>query len=120
MEYFIKYGWTISPNDKLVKSITKRIEANEGLCPCVHPENDGDLHCPCESYRERNKCCCGLYVKDHLNWRSLAEEFPPEFATVIVDGPGADELLAMHITDGHFRFYARMDAEPKRWRYLDK
>ena len=62
MEYKIKPGWKLNPDPKIVKGITRLIEKNDGLCPCAHPENDGDLHCPCESYRLRDKCCCNLYV----------------------------------------------------------
>lgn len=63
MEYKIKPGWKLNPNIKIVQGITRLIEKNNGLCPCAHPENDGDLHCPCESYRLRDKCCCNLYVR---------------------------------------------------------
>ena len=63
MEILIKEGWQLNPNEKIVKGITKLLERNEGMCPCVHEKNDGDLHCPCESYRLRNKCCCQLYIK---------------------------------------------------------
>ena len=27
--------------------------------------NDGDLHCPCDSYRLRDKCYCNLYIKEN-------------------------------------------------------
>lgn len=60
-----KPGFILNPNDKVVNSILKRCEANDGICPCVHPDNDGDLHCPCESYRLRDKCCCTLYIKEN-------------------------------------------------------
>ena len=62
MEILIKEGWQLNPNEKIVKGITKAIERNEGMCPCVHDDN-GDLHCPCESYRQKDKCCCQLYIK---------------------------------------------------------
>lgn len=39
------------------------VKKNNGMCPCHHPKNDGDLHCPCESYRLKDNCICGLYVK---------------------------------------------------------
>lgn len=58
-----KQGWKLNDNDKVVNSILKRCEQNNELCPCSHPENDGDLHCLCESYREKDKCICGLYIK---------------------------------------------------------
>lgn len=60
-----KEGWILNPNDKLVNAILTRCEANNGECPCHHPENDGDLHCPCDSYRLRDKCCCNLYIKEN-------------------------------------------------------
>ena len=63
MNYFVKEGWQLNPNNKVVTGITKAVERNNGECPCVHEENDGDLHCPCESYRKRDKCCCQLYIK---------------------------------------------------------
>ena len=63
MEYFIKDGWQLNPNEKVVKCITKMLERNDNICPCVHPQDDGDLHCPCDSYKLRDKCCCQLYIK---------------------------------------------------------
>jgi len=60
MDYFIKEGWMLNPNEKIVKAITKRIELNEGHCPC-HNESE-DTTCPCTDYREHNTCHCGLYV----------------------------------------------------------
>ena len=63
MEYFIKDGWQLNPNEKVVKGITKMLGRNDNICPCVHPQDDGDLHCPCDSYKLRDKCCCQLYIK---------------------------------------------------------
>ncbi|MBQ0016280.1 MAG: hypothetical protein KBT04_04800 [Bacteroidales bacterium] len=57
-----KPGWHV--NEKVAQRIIERCNMNNGLCPCHHPENDGDLQCPCESYRLRDKCCCTLYLKD--------------------------------------------------------
>ena len=54
MKYLIKEGWQLNPNEKIVKGITKAIARNDGMCPCVH-EDDGDLHCPCQLYREKDK-----------------------------------------------------------------
>lgn len=56
-----KEGWKLNPNDKVVNSIFKMLQKNGGLCPCHHPDNDGDTHCPCDSYVLRDKCVCGLY-----------------------------------------------------------
>lgn len=58
-----KEGWSLNPSDKVVNSILKMIERNKGLCPCSHDDKDGDTHCPCDSYRLRDECVCGLYVK---------------------------------------------------------
>lgn len=63
MEILIKEGWQLNPNEKIVKGITKAIERNEGMCPCVHSDTTGDLRCPCSDYREKDKCCCQLYIK---------------------------------------------------------
>lgn len=63
MKYYVQDGWELNPNKKVVESITKRIEMNNGLCPCVQPEDGLDKLCPCERYRLHDRCCCGLYVK---------------------------------------------------------
>lgn len=63
MNYHIKEGWQLNPNEKVVNSITKLLEKNDGMCPCTHPDNDGDLHCPCDSYLLKDKCCCNLYIR---------------------------------------------------------
>ena len=62
-----KEGWDLNPNDKVVNAILKRCEMNNGECPC---HNDGDTKekrmCPCENYRLKDHCCCGLYIKKTL------------------------------------------------------
>lgn len=59
--FFIKEGFMLNPNEKLVNAILKRIEACNGDCPC---HNDSyDKHCPCSDYREKDECHCNLYVK---------------------------------------------------------
>ena len=55
-----KKGWILNPNDKIVNAILKRVEINNGECPC-HNESI-DKHCPCSDYRENDMCHCGLYV----------------------------------------------------------
>ena len=61
-----KEGWHLNPNDKIVNAILKRIEANNGECPCENPgETAEDKKCPCKDYRENNICHCTLYVKDN-------------------------------------------------------
>ena len=56
-----KEDWELNPNDKLVNSILKRIEMNDGQCPCEN--NSEDKHCPCSDYRENDICHCTLYIK---------------------------------------------------------
>ena len=65
MEYQIKDGWKLNPNEKVVTAITKAIERNNGKCPCIHEEPCEDLICPCSDYRLKDKCCCQLYIKEN-------------------------------------------------------
>ncbi len=61
---FEKPGWILNPNEKVVNAILKRVEKNDGECPCVNPgETREDRLCPCKEYRENNHCCCKLYIK---------------------------------------------------------
>ena len=64
MEYYIKKGFKLNPNGKVVNGITKAVERNNGECPCSG--NTGKTHedrcCPCRMYRIDGHCCCGLYV----------------------------------------------------------
>ena len=61
---FIKEGWKLNPNSKVVNAILKRIDANNGECPCVNPDKTReDRMCPYKEYRENDICHCGLYVK---------------------------------------------------------
>ena len=61
---FRKTGWVLNPNDKVVNSILKRCEKNDGECPCHNlGATKEDRMCPCKGYREEDKCCCGLYLK---------------------------------------------------------
>lgn len=67
VEIFVKDGWKLNPDDKVVSAILKRCEICGGLCPCTHdsePYDGKDLHCPCTDYRLKNKCVCGLYIKN--------------------------------------------------------
>lgn len=58
-----KPGWILNPNEKVVNAILKRVEKNDGECPCVNPgETREDRLCPCKEYRENDHCCCKLYV----------------------------------------------------------
>lgn len=56
-----KQGWELNPKDKVVNSILKMIENNNGECPCHNTSED--KHCPCSNYRENDVCECGLYLK---------------------------------------------------------
>ena len=65
MEYYIKDGWRLNPNEKVVASITKRIAICQGECPCSNPgKTVEDRTCPCKEYRENDVCHCQLYVKE--------------------------------------------------------
>lgn len=61
IQIFRKPGWILNPNDKIVNAILKRVEMNNGECPCINDSQD--KHCPCSNYRNNNKCCCSLYIK---------------------------------------------------------
>ena len=64
VKIFRKVGWELNPNDKVVNAILKRCELNDGECPCCNEGATKELRmCPCDSYRNHDKCCCGLYVK---------------------------------------------------------
>ena len=63
MEILIKDGFILNPNDKIVSSLTKMIERNNGNCPCSGNTSE-DIHCPCSNFREHNECICGLYLKN--------------------------------------------------------
>lgn len=51
----------LNPRKKVVESIKRMIEQNNGHCPC-NPELTEDTICPCKDARERADCRCGLYV----------------------------------------------------------
>lgn len=64
MEIYRKEGWVLNPKDKVVNSIIKRINNNNGECPCTNPgQTKEDRLCPCAEYRLNDKCHCGLYLK---------------------------------------------------------
>lgn len=64
MEFLVKKGWQVNPNDRVVAGILKGLVRNDGECPC-HNKYAGtpDAQCPCKAYREEDHCCCNLYVK---------------------------------------------------------
>lgn len=57
-----KEGFILNPNDKVVNTLLRMVERNEGKCPCSGNSSE-DLNCPCSNYRLLDKCCCGLYQK---------------------------------------------------------
>lgn len=64
---FVKEGWQLNPNAKVVNAILKRIDANDGECPCQNPgKTREDRMCPCKEYRENDICHCTLYVKKNV------------------------------------------------------
>ena len=66
MEIFVKEGFKLNPNEKVVKGIIKAVERNDGKCPCVHNSEEYEgksLICPCSDYIKKDICCCNLYVK---------------------------------------------------------
>lgn len=62
IEILRKDGFTLNTNDKVVNTLLKMLERNEGKCPCTGNTSE-DLHCPCSNYRLNNKCTCGLYKR---------------------------------------------------------
>lgn len=65
MEIFVKTGWKLNPNPKIVEGIKKAVERNNGECPCHNPyAGTKDAICPCKAYREEDNCHCSLYVKE--------------------------------------------------------
>lgn len=64
IKLFVKEGWQLNPNQKVVNAILKRCEKNNGECPCHNPgKTREDRLCPCLEYRENDECHCNLYVK---------------------------------------------------------
>jgi len=61
VKIYRKEGFDLNPNDKIVNSIFKRVENNNGECPCHN--NSIDKKCPCSDYRDNDICHCGLYIK---------------------------------------------------------
>ena len=60
-----KPGWKLNPSDKVVNAVLKRLEMNQGLCPChTQGEKVSDRLCPCAEYRTKDICHCTLYVPE--------------------------------------------------------
>lgn len=52
-------------NEKVVAAIRKRLEITGGYCPCISEQNE-DTICPCKKFREKQECCCTLYVEEEI------------------------------------------------------
>lgn len=52
----------LNPNNEMLLKIKKRIELNDGFCPCVS-EQTPDTKCPCKDVRTTGNCHCNLYKK---------------------------------------------------------
>lgn len=57
-----KEGFMLNPNDRVVNSLLRMIERNDGKCPCSGNTSE-NLNCPCSNYIQHDNCCCGLYKK---------------------------------------------------------
>lgn len=67
IKIYVKEGWQLNPNQKVVNAILNRCENNNGECPCHNPgKTREDRLCPCLEYRENDECHCNLYVKTDL------------------------------------------------------
>ena len=68
IKIYVKEGWQLNPNQKVVNAILNRCEKNNGECPCHNPgKTRTDRLCPCLEYRENDECHCNLYVKTGID-----------------------------------------------------
>lgn len=64
MEFKLFENTRLNSNEKVVNAITKRLEITGGYCPCNQGDTPkDDTKCPCKKYREKQECCCNLYVR---------------------------------------------------------
>lgn len=54
-----------NPDSDYVKTLKKRIKANNGFCLNQHERNE-DTKCPCKMFRDTGECFCGMYIK--ITW----------------------------------------------------
>lgn len=54
-----------NPNETALKTILEAIKDCNGFCPCVLQQTK-DTKCPCKKFREKQECCCGLYVEEKV------------------------------------------------------
>lgn len=55
----------MSEDIELVKEIRKKLELNNGYCPCAITKTP-ETKCMCKAFREQQEegeCHCGLYIK---------------------------------------------------------
>lgn len=63
-KFYIKPGFILNPNEKIVEGIKRGLVRCDGECPCHNTgETKEDRMCPCKNYREYDNCCCKLYIK---------------------------------------------------------
>lgn len=53
----------LNPNRELVSKILKRIELNDGRCPCQPISEGKDTRCPCYDFLDLHQCHCSLFVE---------------------------------------------------------
>ena len=65
IDILLKPGFILNPNDEVVNAIFLCFAKTGGHCPCANPDKGTEFDmCPCREYRENNKCCCQLYIRD--------------------------------------------------------
>ena len=64
-KFFIKPGFRLNPDERVVRAIVRGVERCGGHCPCHNRYAGTEFDvCPCRAYREEDECCCTLYVKN--------------------------------------------------------
>lgn len=56
----------LNPDKSIVEDIRKRLNENDGYCPCRLVKNK-DTKCMCKEFVEQTtsgECHCGLYIKE--------------------------------------------------------
>ena len=55
--------YKLNPDKEKVKKVREALKVNNYYCPCVLIQ-DENTKCPCKQMREKQKCICGLYIKE--------------------------------------------------------
>lgn len=64
MEFKLFEDTMLNTNKKVFNAVLKRIEKNDGYCPCYQENVDKeDTKCPCKHYIDTHNCHCTLYLK---------------------------------------------------------